>query len=338
MAEPVRAAELATPASATATGVRVTPVQLHAWLEAGEPVLVLDVRGREQWTAELERIPGATWMPIEELSRRAWDLPGRRLVVYCSSPGEARSARTARWLEDHGHRDVFVLSGGLAAWRSAGLPVETMRLDLAPEAEATEQAPGLPTLLEQYRRAGRLPTRVRLATLFVDIVGSMRLLAHHPPEQVLAFVQRFMGLVTEVALAYCGDVKDFEGDGALLYFDSTAEAASAALAIRDALAGGRECADAACPVSARLSLTVGDVVLGEIGAAGRRAVALVGPSVGIGARLLKQIEPGGIIASGEVVEELRDSAPELAARCRLLHAALAIPGADGVRVAAYAID
>jgi class 3 adenylate cyclase len=133
---------------------------------------------------------------------------------------------------------------------------------------------------------------------------------------VLAFVQRFMRLITEVALAYCGDVKDFEGDGALLYFDSTAEAASAALAIRDALAGGRECADAACPVSARLSLTVGEVVLGEIGAAGRRAVALVGPSVGIGARLLKQIEPGGIIASGEVVEELRDSAPELAARCR----------------------
>jgi rhodanese-related sulfurtransferase len=183
MTEPGTAAERATSASPTATGERITPAQLHAWLEAGEPVLVLDVRGRERWTAELERIPGAAWLPIEELSRRARDLPARRLVVYCSSPGEARSARTARWLEDHGHRDVFVLSGGLAAWRSARLPVETMRLDLAAEARAAEQALGLPTLLEQYRRAGRLPTRVRLATLFVDIVGSMRLLAHTRPSR-----------------------------------------------------------------------------------------------------------------------------------------------------------
>ena len=58
---------------------------------------------------------------------------------------------------------------------------------------------------------------------------------HYPPETVLGVVQRFMHLVTDVALAYCGDVKDFEGDGALLYFESTSEAVQAALAIRNAL-------------------------------------------------------------------------------------------------------
>jgi class 3 adenylate cyclase len=213
-----------------------------------------------------------------------------------------------------------------------------MRLDPAASVEAAGDASPLPSLLEQYRRDGRLPARMRLATLFVDVVGSMRLLADHPPEQVLGFVQRFMRLVTEVALAYCGDVKDFEGDGALLYFESTSEAMAAALAIRDALAGGRECADVSCPVTARLSLTVGDVVLGEIGAAGRRAVALVGPSVSVGARLLKQIAPGGVIVSGEVVDELRREAPELAARCRMLHPAFAVPGAEDIRVATYAVD
>lgn len=196
----------------------------------------------------------------------------------------------------------------------------------------------LPSLLEQYRRAGWLPARLHLTTLFVDIVGSLRLLGQHTPEEVLGFVQRFMHMVTEVALGYCGDVKDFEGDGALLYFESTAEAAAAALAIRDALAGGRECDGTACPVNARLSLTVGDVVLGEIGTAGRRAVTLVGPSVSVGARLLKQVQPGGIIVSGDVVTELQRTAPELAARCRLRDPAFEVPGTDGLRVAAFELE
>ena len=62
------------------------------------------------------------------------------------------------------------------------------------------------------------PVRRRLATLFVDIAGSTSLLINHPPEVVLGIVQGFMALVTEVASAHAGTVKDFEGDGALVYF------------------------------------------------------------------------------------------------------------------------
>ena len=183
--------------------------------------------------------------------------------------------------------------------------------------------------------AGGLPARRRLATLFVDIAGSTRLLAHHPPERVLAGVQRFMRLVTEVALAYCGDVKDFEGDGALLYFESAAEATQAALAIRAALAGGT--CDAETPIAARMSLTLGDVVLGVVGSTMRQAIALVGPSVSVGARLLKQIPPGGVIASGEVVEALRAEAPALADWFCLLDPAFEVQGGDGITVATYAV-
>ena len=76
------------------------------------------------------------------------------------------------------------------------------------------------------------PVRRRLTTLFVDIAGSTSLLIHHPPEVVLAVVQGFMTLVTEVASAHAGTVKDFEGDGALLYFASVKNAVRAALARR----------------------------------------------------------------------------------------------------------
>lgn len=250
----------------------------------------------------------------------------------------------ARWLAGQGFQRVSILEGGLAGWRGAGLPTERLEGELPVSvgdssplaADEAQRASFLPSLAHRYLLAGGLPTRRRLATLFVDIAGSTRLLAHHPPERVLAVVQRFMRLVTEVALAYCGDVKDFEGDGALLYFESAAEATQAALAIRAALAQGT--CDEATPIAARMSLTLGEVVLGVVGSTMRQAIALVGPSVSIGARLLKQTPPGGIIATGEVLEALRTEAPALAAEFRLLAPAFEVPGGDGITVATYEIS
>ncbi|HYL79238.1 MAG TPA: adenylate/guanylate cyclase domain-containing protein, partial [Candidatus Acidoferrum sp.] len=193
----------------------------------------------------------------------------------------------------------------------------------------------LPSLATRFLSDGGLPTRRRLTTVFVDIAGSTRLLEQHSAEAVLALVQRFMHLVTDVALAYCGDVKDFEGDGALLYFESTTEAAQAALAIRDTLASGVCGMD--CPVTARISLTVGQVVVGLVGTTMRRSIALIGESVHVGARILKHVPPGGIIASGEFVASLRAEQPALADQYRLRDHAFEIPGSDAITVSTYVI-
>jgi class 3 adenylate cyclase len=180
------------------------------------------------------------------------------------------------------------------------------------------------------------PVRRRLATLFVDIAGSTSLLVHHPPEVVLGVVQGFMALVTEAASAHAGLVKDFEGDGALIYFVSVKNAVRAALAIRTRLADGR--CDVACGdgpgIRARMSVTVGDVVVGTVGSSTRRGIALVGPSVNIGARLLKHAPLGAIIASGAVLEDLQD-APRLADEFHPLDAAFEVPGADGMTITTY---
>lgn len=245
-----------------------------------------------------------------------------------------------------GFGDVAVLEGGLDAWRQAGLAVETVERELAGGSRAPgELAPrepaavALPSLAERFALEGTLPARRRLTTLFVDIAGSTRLITHHPPETVLALVQRFLGLVTDVALAYCGDVKDYEGDGALLYFESTPEATRAALAIQAALARGQcDTGAATTPrVAARLSLTVGDVVIGIVGSSIRQAIALVGPSVTMGSRLLRRIEPGGIVASGEVVEILGAEASELAARFQPLDATFEVPGMEGLAISTWVV-
>jgi len=286
--------------------------ELAERLARHEPLIVLDVRRPDAWCKDGVRIPGAVWIPHDKIARRVQDLPRERdLVVYCSCPGEATSTQAVRWLHDHGFPRAMRLAGGLRGWREAALATET----LAACGDAKACSAVLPTLAERHLRGGR-PTRVVLATLFVDIAGSTRLLAHHPPETVLRWVQRFMRFVTEIALAYCGDVKDFEGDGVLLYFESASEATEAALALRTAMAGHGSC-DAACPIEARMSVSVGEVVLGLVGTDLRHAIALVGSSVSVGARLLKQVWPGGIIATGEVIDALRDEMPALAGSFRL---------------------
>jgi class 3 adenylate cyclase len=183
------------------------------------------------------------------------------------------------------------------------------------------------------------PKRRRLTTLFVDIAGSTSLLIHNPPEVVLGVVQGFMALVTEVASAHAGTVKDFEGDGALLCFASVENGVRAALAIQKNLADGR--CDIACGdgpgIRARMSVTVGDVVVGAVGSWARQGMVLIGPSVNIGARLLKHVPPGAVIASGEIVEALRQDAPRLADEFHPLDTAFAVPGAEGMTVATYVV-
>jgi class 3 adenylate cyclase len=86
-----------------------------------------------------------------------------------------------------------------------------------------------------------------------------------------------------------------------------------------------------------VSLDVGSIVIGVIGTPLRRSVALIGPSINLAARLLKQIPPGGIIATEAVVERLRQQAPEIAQRFRLLSQRLELKGFEREVVTAYSL-
>jgi len=243
-----------------------------------------------------------------------------------------------------------VLEKGLDAWRGAGYP--TRPVDTEARAERSERDPHradacsadsaatqthafLPGLVENYANRHELPLKRELAVLFVDIANSSAAIVGAPPEEALRFVQRFMGIVTDAALTYCGDVKDYEGDGALLYFESVAEATQAALLVRDVLTA-RNPGDEP-PLRARMSLDVGEIVIGVIGTPLRRSVALIGPSIHLAARLLKQIPPDGIIATEAVVDKLRAEAPALAERFSLLDEKLELQGFERQCISAYAI-
>jgi rhodanese-related sulfurtransferase len=82
--------------------------------------IVLDVRAPGEF--EAGHMPGATNIPLADLSRRAAELPAGRPVIVCCNSG-ASSARGVGELRKSGRDQVFNLDGGLNAWRQAGLPV-----------------------------------------------------------------------------------------------------------------------------------------------------------------------------------------------------------------------
>jgi class 3 adenylate cyclase len=226
---------------------------------------------------------------------------------------------------------VAVLSGGLQAWIEAGHPLAPLRtLEDAPEVawkacavEALLRSPAatplrsestfLPRIAGQTFLEGReLPLKQELVPLFVDMVGSTRLVFEKSAEEVLEIMQAFMEVVIDVGAYHCGDVHDFEGDGALLYFEGPGEAVPAAFRLRDELVS-RRARLPSLPLP-RVSLDVGPIVIGVVGTRFRQTVSLVGPSVHTAARILKLASPGGIAATEAIVMHARRTNPDLARR------------------------
>lgn len=198
-----------------------------------------------------------------------------------------------------------------------------------------QPSPFLPGLVEYSLTQHEQPTTQEISVLFVDLANSTPLMIRHSAEQALAMMQRFMRIVTDAALAHCGDVKDYEGDGALLYFGSVAQAMRAALAIRRALTKVQ--AEDGSALRARFSVNVGEVTVAVIGSPLRRSVALFGPTISLAARLLKHVSPGGIIAPHTAVETLRREEPELAAQFQVWEEDLLLKGFEEETVRAAVI-
>ena len=104
---------------------RITVAELRKLQTDGEPVLVVDLRPDGELGVERYKIPGALHLTLEEIEERHREIPRDRLVViYCSCPNEASSAKMAYLLHRKGVTQVRPLLGGIDAWREQDFPVE----------------------------------------------------------------------------------------------------------------------------------------------------------------------------------------------------------------------
>lgn len=93
-----------------------------------DALAIIDVRAREEFARE--RIAGARNMTIAEFatpSIRDAKAPGEvviagkdEILIYANDPGSAVPRAMAKRLMRMGYEDVYVLQGGLLAWKRAG--------------------------------------------------------------------------------------------------------------------------------------------------------------------------------------------------------------------------
>jgi rhodanese-related sulfurtransferase len=77
--------------------------------------VLVDVRQPKEY--ESGHIPGAVFLPLLELERKLFSLPGDRdLVFYCHSGGRSLSAALLAADAEVTVKDVYNLEGGILAW------------------------------------------------------------------------------------------------------------------------------------------------------------------------------------------------------------------------------
>jgi rhodanese-related sulfurtransferase len=114
-------AALASRADLISATNRVSPAEFNTEIHAGSPI-ILDVRNPREYAAK--HIPHSLNFPLNHLQERLVELPrDRRIAVHCA--GGYRSSAAASILQQHGLTNLIEMTGGLAAWESANLPLVT---------------------------------------------------------------------------------------------------------------------------------------------------------------------------------------------------------------------
>jgi rhodanese-related sulfurtransferase len=113
----------------------MAPLTLKKLIEEGSAILI-DVR--EPHEHAREHIEGAKLVPLSRFQSEDFSgLRDKTAVFHCHSGG--RTSANAELLSSKGFRDAYHLSGGIVAWKAAGLPTSSAQ----PPAEPRKKLFGL---------------------------------------------------------------------------------------------------------------------------------------------------------------------------------------------------
>lgn len=156
----------------------------------------------------------------------------------------------------------------------------------------------------QNRAHARQGQERRLAVLFLDMRGFTARTAGQLPYDVLFLLNRFFDAIVPPIIRTGGSVDKYLGDGLLAVFETGDETASARAALRAAGGIGAALADFNRRLEAEggqevrigIGLHLGDLVLGEIGAAGHAPRTIIGDTVNVASRLEARTKEMGVQA------------------------------------------
>lgn len=103
-------------------GENLTPEEARQRIAAShDQVLVLDVRGWDEYVGELGHIPGSVLIPVTDLPKRLDELEAYRdkeVIAVCRSGGRSHTA--AGILMQAGFKSVASMGGGMTRWKELG--------------------------------------------------------------------------------------------------------------------------------------------------------------------------------------------------------------------------
>jgi membrane protein DedA with SNARE-associated domain/rhodanese-related sulfurtransferase len=106
---------------------RLEPEELKKQIDAGEPVFIVDLRHPLELVPDPFTLPGAVRLSPDELATRHHEIPrDRDVVLYCTCPSEATSAKVALQLHKLGIERVRPLRGGFDEWKRLGYPMDAI--------------------------------------------------------------------------------------------------------------------------------------------------------------------------------------------------------------------
>jgi membrane protein DedA with SNARE-associated domain/rhodanese-related sulfurtransferase len=122
------------------THLTVEPQELKRKLDAGEIVVIVDLRHPLELLPDPFTLPGALHFSPDQLGAHQNEIPrDREVVLYCTCPSEATSARVAMMLRELGIEHVRPLRGGFDEWKRLGYPLQPIP-PFMPASPATQTA------------------------------------------------------------------------------------------------------------------------------------------------------------------------------------------------------
>lgn len=111
---------------------RIFPDELKAQMDRGDEVFIVDLRHPLDYLPDPRTLPGALLLSPEKLKQELTLIPkNREVVLFCTCPSEAISAKAALELRKAGVTQVRPLYGGYDEWKKRGYPLVDIVHDVA---------------------------------------------------------------------------------------------------------------------------------------------------------------------------------------------------------------
>ena len=113
---------------------RIVPDELKEQMDRGDEGFIVDLRHPLDYLPDPRTLPGALMLSPDKLKQQVGLIPkNREVVLFCTCPSEAISAKAALELRKVGVAHVRPLYGGYDEWKKRGYPLVDIVDDVAQE-------------------------------------------------------------------------------------------------------------------------------------------------------------------------------------------------------------